>query len=227
MDKQFARTEKIIGPNGIEKLKESSVLVLGAGGVGSYALEALARAGVGRIGIVDDDVVDETNINRQIIALHSTVGLSKVCVAQERILDINPNATVKTYKLFFDKNASADMDFTEYDYVIDAVDTVAAKIEIALKCKDQNVSLISVMGTGNKVRSNAFRVSDINKTGVCPLAKAVRRELRRQGIDKLTVVYSEEEPVRTGERTPSSISFVPGAAGLLAAEYVIMQLINK
>ena len=223
---QFKRTESLIGEDAVSKLLESKVIVFGVGGVGSYICEALARAGVGYMEIVDKDEVDVTNINRQLIALHSTVGKPKVEVCKERIEDINPHLEVIARQCFYLPEKSEEFDFSQYDYVIDAVDNVTAKIDIICKAKEAGVPVISSMGTGNKLDPMAFKVTDIEKTKVCPLAKVMRKELRKRGVTDVKVVYSEEEPKNSDTRTPASISFVPSAAGLLIAKTVIDDLIN-
>ena len=221
---QFKRTESLIGEDAVSKLLESKVIVFGVGGVGSYICEALARAGVGYMEIVDKDEVDVTNINRQLIALHSTVGKPKVEVCKERLIDINPNLDVVARQCFYLPEKSEEFDFSQYDYVIDAVDNVTAKIDIIYKAKEAGVPVISSMGTGNKLDPMAFKVADIEKTKVCPLAKVMRKELRKRGVSDVKVVYSEEEPKNSDTRTPASISFVPSAAGLLIAKTVIDDL---
>ena len=223
---QFKRTESLIGSEAVDKLLDSKVIVFGVGGVGSYVCEALARAGVGYIEIVDKDEVDITNINRQIIALHSTIGKSKVEVCAARLKDINPCMEVIARQCFYLPEKSAEFDFTQYDYVVDAVDNVTAKLDSICKAKEAGVQVISSMGTGNKLDPMAFKVKDISKTQVCPLAKVMRKELRKRGISDVKVVYSEEEPQNIDSRTPASISFVPSAAGLLIAKTVIDDLIN-
>ena len=221
---QFQRTESLIGQEAVSKLLESKVIVFGVGGVGSYVCEALVRAGVGYVEIVDKDEVDVTNINRQLIALHSTVGRPKVEVCAERLKDINPNADVIPRQCFYLPEKSEEFDFSQYDYIIDAVDNVTAKLDIICKAKEAGKPVISSMGTGNKLDPMAFRVVDIEKTKVCPLAKVMRKELKKRGVSGVKVVYSEEEPQNTGSRTPASISFVPSAAGLLIAKTVIDDL---
>ena len=218
---QFKRTEALIGSDAIKRLSESKVIVFGVGGVGSYVCEALARAGVGAMEIVDKDTVDVTNINRQLIALHSTVGLPKVKVAAERLKDINARQE------FYLPEKSSEFKFDEFDYVIDAVDNVTAKIDIIQRSKEAGVPVISSMGTGNKLNPMAFKTDYIENTKMCPLAKVMRKELRKRGITGVKVVYSEEEPVKADSRTPLSISFVPAAAGLLIAKTVIDDLIKK
>ncbi len=229
MNSQFSRTENLIGSDALKKLQNSRIAVFGVGGVGGYTVEALARAGVGTIDIIDSDKVDVTNLNRQIIALHSTVGKLKVDVMKNRILDINPNAVVNTYPILFLPENSNTFNFSEYDYVVDAIDNVTAKIELALKCQEANTAIIAAMGTGNKLDPTQFEVTDINKTSVCPLAKVMRYELKKRGVKKLKVLYSKEIPHKNENepRTPMSISFVPSAAGLIIAGEVIKDIIKK
>ena len=222
---QFERTRMLIGNEGLNKLKKSSVAVFGIGGVGGYVVEALARSGVGTIDIIDNDTVNETNINRQIIATHKTLGRYKVDVMKERIEDINRSAIVNTHKCFFLPENSDEFDFSKYSYIVDANDTVTAKIEIILKAQKANVPVISSMGTGNKLDPTKLEVSDIYKTKMCPLAKVMRRELKQRGIKKLKVVYSSEEPV-TKLRIPASVAFVPSVAGMIIAGEVIKDLIR-
>lgn len=227
MENQLSRTETLIGHNALEKLSKSRVAVFGIGGVGGYVVEALARAGVGTIDLIDNDDINITNINRQIIALHSTIGKSKVEIAKERILDINPNIKVHTYKVFFTPENSEDFDFTKFDYIVDAIDSVTGKIELVLKANENNVPIIASMGTGNKLHPEMFEISDIYKTSVCPLAKVMRTELKKRNIKKLKVVYSKEIPIKqNGQRIPASISFVPPVAGLIIAGEVIKDLIQ-
>ena len=225
MKEQFSRTAQLLGNENVEKLFDKHVIVFGVGGVGGYVVEALARSGIGKISIVDNDVVNESNINRQIIALHSTVGMQKVEVLKNRILDINPECQVFVYNQFFLPENSNDFDFSIYDYVVDAVDTVTAKIEIIKKSKESNVPVISSMGTGNKLNPMGFKVSDISKTKVCPLARVMRNELKKRGISKVKCVYSEENPV-IQTQTPASVAFVPSVAGLLIASEVIKDLVK-
>ena len=222
---QFERTRMLIGNEGLNKLKKSSVAVFGIGGVGGYVVEALARSGVGTIDIIDNDTVNETNINRQIIATHKTLGRYKVDVMKERIEDINRSAIVNTHKCFFLPENSDEFDFSKYSYIVDVIDTVTAKIEIILKAQKANVPVISSMGTGNKLDPTKLEVSDIYKTKMCPLAKVMRRELKQRGIKKLKVVYSSEEPV-TKLRIPASVAFVPSVAGMIIAGEVIKDLIR-
>lgn len=225
MKEQFSRTAQLLGIENVEKLFDKHVIVFGVGGVGGYVVEALARSGVGKISIVDNDVVNESNINRQIIALHSTVGMQKVDVLKNRILDINPECQVFVHNQFFLPENSKDFDFSIYDYVVDAVDTVTAKLEIIKKSKESNVPVISSMGTGNKLNPMGFKVSDISKTKVCPLARVMRNELKKRGISKVKCVYSEENPV-IQTQTPASVAFVPSVAGLLIASEVIKDLVK-
>ena len=225
MKVQFCRTAQLLGNENVEKLFDKHVIVFGVGGVGGYVVEALVRSGVGKISIVDNDVVNESNINRQIIAFHSTIGMQKVEVLKNRILDINPNCQVFVHNQFFLPENSNDFDFSIYDYVVDAVDTVTAKLEIIKKSKESNVPVISSMGTGNKLNPMGFKVSDISKTKVCPLARVMRNELKKRGISKVKCVYSEENPV-IQTQTPASVAFVPSVAGLLIASEVIKDLIK-
>lgn len=226
MKEQFSRTAQLLGKENVEKLFDKHVIVFGVGGVGGYVVEALVRSGVGNISIVDNDVVNESNINRQIIAFHSTIGMQKVEVLKNRILDINPECQVFVHNQFFLPENSNDFDFSIYDYVVDAVDTVTAKIEIIKKSKESNVPVISSMGTGNKLNPVGFKVSDISKTKVCPLARVMRNELKKRGISKVKCVYSEENPV-IQTKTPASVAFVPPVAGLLIASEVIEDLIKN
>ena len=234
MRKQFSRSAMVIGEKALEKLSSSRIAIFGIGGVGGYTLEALARSGVGEFDLIDNDTVNITNINRQIIALHNTVGQYKVDVARERILSINPAAKVNVYKLFFLPENSAELDFTKYSYVVDCVDTVTAKLEIIERAKNANVPVISCMGTGNKLDPTLFEVSDIYKTSVCPLAKVMRRELKKRNINSLKVLYSKEEPIKPLQQEDlmkrpvlGSVSFVPSVAGLIIAGEVIKDLISK
>lgn len=232
MSNQFSRTELLIGKEGINKLQNSKVVVFGIGGVGSYVMEGLARAGVGSFILVDKDEVDESNINRQIIATHKTIGLPKVEVAKQRILDINPTANIDIRRIFF-MPESEDFFDEKIDYVVDCVDTVTAKIEIIMRAKKHNIPVISCMGTGNKLDPTKFEVGDIYKTSICPLAKVMRKELKKIGIDNLKVVYSKEESIKTNKvdketnkQIPGSISFVPSVAGLIIAGEVIKDIIK-
>ena len=221
---QFQRTRQLLGSEEVDRLQEASVLLFGIGGVGGFTCEALARAGVGRIHIVDKDVVDVTNINRQIIATHDTVGRPKVDVMKERLLSINPGIQVEATECFYLPDRAAEFDFGAYDYVIDAIDNVSAKLSIICESKAAGTPVISSMGTGNKLDPTRFEIADIHKTSVCPLAKVIRKGLKDRGIKDVKVLYSREEPVRTGLRTPASVSFVPSVAGLIIAGEVIKDL---
>ena len=235
---QFSRTELLIGKEGIEKLHKSKVAIFGIGGVGSYAVEGLARAGIENFILVDNDKVSLTNINRQIIATTKTIDKYKVEVAKERILEINPNAKVDISKEFFMPESKEIVDNT-VNYIVDCVDTITAKIELVVRAKKLNIPIISCMGTGNKLDPTKFEVTDISKTTICPLAKVIRKELRERGIDKLKVVYSKEEPIKPDEQleaeclkdtnkkqVPGSISFVPSVAGLIIAGEVIKDILK-
>lgn len=236
MRKEFARSELVLGTQAMNLLEQKSVAVFGVGGVGGYVVEALARTGVGTLHLVDNDKVSETNINRQIIALHSTIGREKTEVMRERVLDINPEAKVIVHNCFFLPENAHEFDFSQYDYVVDAVDTVTAKIEIIMRAQEAGISVISSMGTGNKQNPGAFEVADIYKTSVCPLARVMRRELKKRGVKKLKVVYSKEEPVMRRKAKdyrepgvekrsiPGSLAFVPSVAGLMIAHEVIREL---
>lgn len=245
---QFSRTQLMFSKEGMEKLQNSRVAVFGIGGVGGYTVEALARSGVGSLDIIDDDKVCLTNINRQIIATRKTVGKYKVDVMKERILEINPNAVVTTHQCFYSAETADKFDFSQYDYIVDAIDTVSAKIEMVIRAQEKNVPIISCMGAGNKLDPTGFEVTDIYKTSVCPLAKVMRRELKLRGVKKLKVVYSQEpakKPLedmaascKTGcicppgaeskctkkRQIPGSNSFVPAVAGLILAGEVIKDI---
>jgi len=230
---QFLRTAILIGEEGVERLKKSRVAVFGVGGVGGYVVEALARSGVGALDLIDKDLVSESNINRQIIALHSTIGQMKTEVAAARARDINPNIVVRTHNLFYLPETADEFDFSQYDYVVDAIDTVSGKIALIERAKAYNVPVISCMGAGNKLNAVAFEVADITKTSVCPLARVMRRELKKRGIEHVKVVYSKEEPLpsplideESGKVVPGSIAFVPSVAGLILAGEVIKDLIK-
>ena len=232
---EFSRTELLIGKEGMEKLANSKVAVFGVGGVGGYTVEALARSGVGQLDLIDNDKVSLTNINRQIIATHSSLDKYKVDVAKERILDINPKAVVNTYKIFFTRENAEEFDFSKYDYVVDAIDTVVGKLEIIERTKKVGVPVISSMGAGNKMHPEMFEVSDISKTSVCPLAKVIRQELKKRKIKDVKVVYSKEIPLKpqqsdeenTNKRTvPGSNAFVPSVAGLIISGEVIKDIIG-
>ena len=228
MKDEFTRTALLLGQEALSKLASSHVLVFGVGGVGGHAVDALARAGIGHITVVDNDKVSPSNINRQMIALHSTIGRSKVEVMKERILDINPEAEVIAKELFFLPETADEFDFGKYDYVLDCVDTVSAKIAIIAKAKKADVPVISAMGAGNKLDPSKFRISDISKTEYCPLAKVMRRELRTRGINHVDVCWSPEVPVKPsctdGKPVPGSVSFVPSVCGLIMAGKVITDL---
>ncbi len=248
---QFSRTELLFGKEAMEKLEHYRVAIFGIGGVGGYVCEALVRSGVGAFDLIDDDKVCLTNLNRQIIATRKTVGKYKADVMKERILEINPNADVRIHKCFFLPENADNFPFEEYDYIVDAVDTVTAKIALVLKAQELNIPIMSSMGAGNKLDASAFKVSDIYKTKVCPLAKVMRRELKKRGVKKLKVVYSEEKPTRPIEDMaiscrshcicppgaqhkcterrdiPGSTAFVPSVAGLIIAGEVIKDLTNK
>lgn len=246
MMEQLSRTAKLIGKENIDKLASARVAVFGVGGVGGFAVEALARSGIGHIELIDHDTVALSNLNRQIIATHDTIGRNKVDVMRERILSINPNAEVVVYKCFYLPENKADFDFSKYSYIVDAVDTVTAKLTIIEEAKKVGVPVISSMGTGNKLDPTKFEVADISRTSVCPLAKVMRRELKKRGISHVKVVYSKEEAIKpienenvvsdTGENVedtvgrkkvaPGSISFVPSVAGLIIAGEVIKDICN-
>lgn len=245
---QFSRTELLIGKEAVKKLQKSRVAVFGIGGVGGFVCEALVRSGVGSFDLIDDDKVCLTNLNRQIIATRKTVGKYKAEVMKERILEINPDANVNIHKTFFLPENEDEFPFEEYDYIVDAVDTVTAKIHLVLKAQEKNIPMISCMGAGNKLDASMFKVSDIYKTRVCPLAKVMRRELKKRGVKKLKVVYSEEKPIRpiedmsiscrnhcicppgakhkcTDRRDiPGSAAFVPSVAGMIIAGEVVKDL---
>jgi tRNA A37 threonylcarbamoyladenosine dehydratase len=230
---QFTRTAALIGAENVEKLKNARVAVFGLGGVGSYVVEALARSGVGTLHLIDNDKVSVSNINRQIIALRSTVGQYKTDVAKARVEDINPDIKAYAHNIFFLPDTQNTFDFSSVDYVVDAIDTVSGKIALIKECKRANVPVISCMGTGNKVNPTAFEVADISKTTVCPLARVMRRELKKRGIEHVKTVFSKEEPFRVdsmeenGKIPPASISFVPSVAGLIIAGEVIKDLIGR
>lgn len=247
---QFSRTRLLLGYDAVEKLKNARVAVFGIGGVGGYVCEALIRSGVGHFDLIDNDKVSLSNINRQIIATRKTVGRYKTEVMRERMLDINPEAEVLLYNSFFLPETADEFPFEKYDYVVDAVDTVTAKIELVMKCKEKGVPIISSMGAGNKLDPSAFKVADIYKTNVCPLAKVMRHELKKRGVKKLKVVYSEEKAIKplkdmsvscengsilpqetefkasNRRSTPGSVAFVPSVAGLIIAGEVVKDLIK-
>ena len=221
---QLSRTELLIGREALEKLQVATVAVFGVGGVGGYVAEALARSGVGGFVLIDNDTVSLSNLNRQIIATRDTIGRDKVEVMKERILSINPGAKVETRKCFYLPEAAGEFDFASYSYVVDAVDTVTAKIDIIIKEHEAGVPVISSMGAGNKLDPTKFCVADIYATSGCPLAKVMRRELRKRDVKALKVVYSTEEAVQTGQRLPGSVAFVPSVAGLIVAGEVIKDI---
>lgn len=234
MDNAFSRTALLLGEDALQKLKNCRIAIFGLGGVGGYCLEALARSGVGAFDLIDNDVVDITNINRQILALRSTVGKSKTEVAAERVHDINPDAEVNIFNVFFGAESADKFDFSRYDYVVDAIDTVSSKVLLALRAQEAGVRIISCMGTGNKLDPTAFEVTDIYKTSVCPLARAMRSLLKRAGVKSLKVVYSKELPAEvdnsaaekrpSGRPAPASCAFVPSVAGLIMAGEVIKDI---
>ena len=247
---QFSRTELLIGEDGIKKLQNAKVAIFGVGGVGSFVVEGLVRAGVGHFVIVDNDKICLTNLNRQIIATRKTIGKYKVDVAKERILDINPNATVETYQEFYMPNSESNILREDLNYVVDCIDTVTAKIELVMNCKKMNIPIISAMGTGNKLDPSKFEITDIYKTSVCPLAKVMRKELRKRNVDSLKVIYSKEDPIKINQESnyscktncicppgtkrkcsirnqvPGSISFVPSVAGLMIAGEIVKEIIK-
>lgn len=248
MINQFSRTELLLGEEAIKKLQNARVAVFGIGGVGGHVCEALVRSGVGSFDLIDSDTVSITNINRQIIATHKTVGKYKTEVMKERMLEINPKVNVTVHNCFFLPENADEFAFEEYDYVVDAVDTVTAKIELVMKCKEMDIPIISSMGAGNKIEPSMFKVADIYKTNICPLAKVMRRELKKRGVRKLKVVYSEELPIKQNEeaalkykeecmdensldkagaskrQVPGSLAFVPSVAGLIIAGEVVKDL---
>lgn len=229
MSERFIRTQRLLGADAMEKLKNARVAVFGVGGVGGYVVEALVRSGIGAIDVFDNDTVAESNINRQIIATTDTIGRPKVEVAKERALSINPDIKVMTYNCFYMPDNADEYDLSVYSYIVDAIDTVTAKIELIKRAKAANVPIISSMGTGNKLEASMLEVADIKKTEMCPLARTMRRELKSRGITSLKVVYSKEKPIvpDDGDRTPASTAFVPAAAGLIAAGEVVKDLIKE
>lgn len=233
MSEQFSRTEMLIGKDSVATLNNSRVAVFGAGGVGGYVIEALARSGVGAIDIIDNDIVSESNINRQIIALRSTIGSLKTEIARKRVLDINPDCKVTLFETFVLPENIDSFDFSCYDYIVDAIDTVSGKLAIIEKAYKEGIPVISSMGTGNKLDPTKFAITDINKTSVCPLARVMRYELKKRGVKKLKVLFSTEEPIKPnaekderGKIPPGSISFVPSVAGLIIGGEVIKDLIK-
>lgn len=243
MENQFTRTELLLGSDSMEKLKNARVAVFGVGGVGGYVVEALARSGVGHIDIIDNDTVSITNINRQIIATLSSVGKYKVDVMKERIMDINPEAEINAFRCFYLPETKDQFDFSRYDYVVDAVDTVTAKIQLIMQAKESGTKIICSMGAGNKLNPAMFEVADISETSVCPLARVMREACKKRGIRKVKVVYSKEKPIKpksqnqpapaaqnspAGRRdTPGSMAFVPSAAGLIIASEVVKDIIEQ
>ena len=230
MINEFSRTELLIGSEKLNKLKNSTVAVFGVGGVGGFVAEALARCGIGHIVLIDNDVVSLTNLNRQVIALQSTIGMPKTEVMKNRITDINPSAVVEVKNCFYLPETSGEFDFSKYDYVVDAIATVTGKIQLVMQANESGVPVISSMGTGNKLDPTAFEVADIYKTSVCPLARVMRYELKKRGIKKLKVVYSKEKPVDIGDvaidggKNVGSLAFVPSVAGLIIASEVVKDL---
>lgn len=252
MQEQFSRTVRLIGEEALERLQKSRVAVFGVGGVGGYAVEALARSGVGTLDLIDSDTICLSNLNRQIIATHKTLGMYKVDAARERVLEINPQAEVNVYKLFYLPETAGEFDFHSYDYIVDAIDTVTGKLQLAEEAVRCNTPIISSMGAGNKLDAAAFEVADISETSVCPLAKVMRRELKKRGIEHLKVVYSKEKPLVPREdvleqmekkednaegtsgaeasrkrQTPGSMAFVPSAVGLIMAGEIVKDLTTK
>lgn len=232
---QFSRTELILGSEAMQKLKDARVAVFGIGGVGGYTVEALVRSGIGAIDIIDNDTVCLSNLNRQIIATHKTLGMYKVDAAKERILDINPDIKVTAYKTFYLPETEDQFDFTKYDYIVDAIDTVSGKIALAVNAQKAGTPIISSMGAGNKINADKFEAADIYETSVCPLARVMRAELKKRGIKKLKVVYSKEKPITPLEnvqtdasakrrQTPGSCAFVPSVAGLIIAGEIIKDI---
>ncbi len=231
LDERFARTSMLLGQNAMDTLAGKSVFVCGIGGVGSYICEALARGGVGAITVMDSDVVEKSNINRQLVALESTVGMSKAEVMARRIKDINPNCAVTPIKDFYDRTKEEQIFSAHFDYVADAIDSVGAKLDLICAAKERGIPAISAMGTGNKLDPSLFRIADINQTSVCPLARVVRRELRLRGIERHKVLFSTETPVKAashgeGRTPPASCSFTPPVAGLLIAREIILDLLK-
>lgn len=235
IQEQFLRTQMLLGTEALERLQCARVAVFGIGGVGGYTVEALARSGVGQLDLIDNDTVSVSNINRQILATHSTVGMPKVEAARRRILDINPDCTVRTYPVFYTPETAGQFDFAQYDYIVDAIDTVTGKLQLVQQAEEAGTPIISCMGTGNKLDAAAFEVADISKTTMCPLARIMRKELGKRGIKHLKVVYSkeeamtptgwEEEAAALGKRQiPGSVAFVPGTAGLILAGEVIKEI---
>lgn len=226
MNDRFSRTIGVIGEDNFKKLNNSSVIVFGLGGVGGAACEALVRSGIGSVAIVDKDVVDVTNINRQIIATDETVGMKKTDAMKKRLLSINPSLKIVEYDLFYLPETADEINLSEYDFAVDCIDNVTAKLELVERCNRLGVPIISSMGTGNKLHPEMLEIADISKTSVCPLARVMRRELKKRGINKLPVVYSKEEPVKTELSVPGSMSFTPPVAGYLICSYVVRKLLD-
>lgn len=229
---EFERCEMLLGKDALNKLNSSSVAVFGVGGVGSYVCEALARCSVGNLTLIDNDTVSISNINRQLIALNSTIGKLKTEVMGERIKDINPNAKITLHNMFFSSENSDEIDFSQFDYVVDAIDSVSSKLHLIELCKKNDINIISSMGTGNKLNPSLFTISDISKTHTCPLARVMRKELKEREIYSLKVLWSPEKPLtplfsENNKHTPGSVSFVPSVAGLMIAGEVIKDIINK
>jgi tRNA A37 threonylcarbamoyladenosine dehydratase len=235
MKEMFSRLAKLVGDESIERLNSARVAVFGLGGVGGSVTEALVRSGIGTLGVIDSDVYTESNLNRQIFATSSTLGVKKVCAAKERLLSINPDCIVHTYDLFYIPDTESAIIFNEYDYIVDAIDTVAAKIAIITRAKNEGVPVISCMGTGNKFDPTKLTITDIKKTHTCPLARIMRYELKQRGVTELKVLWSTEPPVRplenertpTGRNIPGSTAFVPNAAGLIIASEVIRDILKN
>lgn len=235
MDEQFIRTQMLLGPEGLRRLQKARVAVFGLGGVGGYAVEALARSGIGALDLVDHDTVSQSNLNRQILALHSTIGMHKTEAAKARVLDINPDCAVRVFPVFYTPETAEQFDFIQYDYIVDAIDTVTGKLALAERAAAAGTPIISCMGTGNKLEASLLEVTDLSKTSMCPLARVMRKELGKRGIRHMKVVYSreealtpagwEEEAAALGKRQiPGSLPFVPGAAGLILAGEVVKDL---
>lgn len=228
-ENQFERTEILIGKNNLDKLKMTKVAIFGIGGVGSYVAEALIRVGIQNFILIDNDEVTLTNLNRQIHATHKTIGMAKVEVMKDRMLEINPQANIETYKMFYTSNCKENIINNSLDYIVDAVDTVSTKLELVLQAQEKNINIISCMGTGNKLDPTKLEITDIYKTSVCPLAKVMRKELKQKGIKHLKVVYSKEEPIKKEkqEKIIGSVSFVPSVAGLLIASEIVNDILDK
>ena len=226
MESEFSREELLIGKQNVDKLHLKKVAIFGVGGVGSFVVEGLARAGIGNFILIDNDIVDITNLNRQLHALHSTIGKYKVDLMKERILDINPRARIEVYREFYESNEKNKILDSSVNYIVDAIDFVKSKINLAKDAQELNIPIISSMGTGNKFDPTKFEISDISKTSVCPLARVMRKELKKIGIKKYKVLYSREDPIKSDEKNPGSISFVPSVAGLIISGEVIKDIIK-